>query len=133
MNYKLGSYKLSKIWIILAITLFSVSITFTAIFRGARWVSIPLVASFIMLILICPILIIDSKKKYKEKKLKKEEAKKDELKRAEIELERERLEVEKLKLQQGIADESGNYCKFCGGAIVGKPKICPKCGTQLTE
>ena len=56
-----------------------------------------------------------------------------ELKRAEIELEREKLEVEKLKLQQGIIEEAGNQCKFCGSSIAGNPKICPKCGSPLTE
>jgi len=106
---------------------------FTAIFRGARWVAAPMVASLIMLILFCPILIIDIKNASGGKKDKKEETKKIELKRAEIELEREKLEVEKLKLQKGIADDSRNYCKFCGEPIVGKPNICPHCGSTLSE
>ena len=90
-----------------------------------------MVASLIMLVLFCPILIIDIKKASKDSKIKKEESKKNELKRAEIELEREKLEVEKLKLQQGIIEEAKNYCKFCGEPIVGSPNICPHCGTSL--
>ena len=117
----------------MTITLIIVSLLFTAIFRGARWVAALLVAASIMLILFCPILIIDIKNASGGKKDKKEEAKKIDLKRAEIELEREKLEVEKLKLQKGIADDSRNYCKFCGSAITGAPKICPKCGVSLTE
>ena len=86
-----------------------------------------------MLILFCPILIIDIKNASGAKKGKKEEAKETELKRAEIELEREKLEVEKLKLQQGIKEEASKYCKFCGEPIVCSPKICPHCGTSLGE
>lgn len=127
------SYKRSKIWILVTITLIVVSLLFTAIFRGARWVAIPMVGALIMLILFCPILIIDIKNASGGKKDKKEEAKKIDLKRAEIELEREKLEVEKLKLQQGIIEEAKNYCKFCGEPIVGSPNICPHCGTSLGE
>ena len=129
----MSNYKRSKIWISITVTLIIVSILFTAIFRGARWVAAPLIASLIMLILFCPILIIDIKNASGDKKIKKEDAKKIELKRAEIELEREKLEVEKLKIQQGIMEEAGNQCKFCGSSIAGNPKICPKCGSPLTE
>ncbi len=129
----MSQYKLSKIWIAIAISSFIVSIVLTAIFQSARWNSIPLVASVIMLILFIPVLIIDIKKASGEKKVKKEETKKMELKQAEIELEKERLEVEKLKLQQGIIEEAKNHCQYCGAAIVGNPEICPKCGVTLTE
>lgn len=129
----MSSYKRSKIWIAIAIPLLIISILLTAIFRGARWNSIPLYASYIILILFFPILIIDIKNASGDKKVKKDEAKKMELKRAEIEMEKERLEVEKLKLQQGIRAEASNTCRFCGEAIMGSPKICPNCGTSLEE
>ena len=129
----MSNYKRSKIWISITVTLIIVSILFTMIFRGARWVAALMVASLIMLILFCPILIIDIKNSSGDKKIKKEETKKLELKRAEIELEREKLEVEKLKLQQGIIEEAGNHCKFCGEPIIGSPKICPHCGSSLGE
>ena len=125
--------KRSKIWITLTITLLIISILFTAIFRGAKWVGFLLVSAGIMLILFCPIFIIDIKHASEYKKDKKEEAKKLDIKRTELEIEKEKIELEKLKLQQGILEDSGNYCKFCGGAIVGKPSICPKCGTPLSE
>ena len=129
----MSNYKRSKIWISITITLIIVSILLTAITRGARWVAVPMLASFIMLILFCPILIIDIKNASGDRKIKKKEAKKTDLKRAEIELEKERLEVEKLKLQQGIIEEAKNHCKFCGSSIVGNPKICPNCGVSLTK
>jgi len=129
----MSQYKRSKIWISVAIPLFIVSILLTAIFQGARWNAIPLVASIIILILFIPILLIDMKNSSGDKKSKKEAAKKMELKRTEMELEKERLEVEKLKLQQGIIEEAQKHCQYCGSAIVGNPKICPKCGVSLTD
>ncbi len=129
----MGKYKRTKIWIILIITLFFLTLLVTAIFKGAEWVGGFFIALLILLIFFCPILIVDVKHASEPKKEKKEDAKKLELKRAEIELEREKLEVEKLKLQKGIVEDSGNYCKFCGASIEGEPTICPKCGSPLSE
>jgi multisubunit Na+/H+ antiporter MnhG subunit len=133
MSQIMAKYKKSTSFCLLTISLIIITLILTAIFKGAKWTAIFLVIAVIFLILFWPILIMDIRNASTLKEKEKEEKKKLDVRKAELEIEKEKLELEKLKLKKGIVEESGNYCKYCGETIQGTPKICPHCGSSLSE
>jgi len=126
-------YKRSTIWCLITISLIVITLVLPAIFKGAKWTAIFLVMAVIFLILFFPVLIIDIRNTSTLKEKEKEEKKKLDVRQTELEIEKQKLEIEKLKLKKGIVEESGNSCIYCGEAIQGSPKICPHCGSSLSE